>query len=178
MTFTFKGRKGRWGPCPAASRAGLSREGPGQREGRSEPLRGTKGNWPRCHLRPRERALEAALGRDARSLPEPGLPGHRDGGPGWVRGGESWRYRCLPGPSQGPPAQPCRPAGSSGCSRGQGSGVRGVDASPNLRGVPITSETLPVSVSLPPVTSLLGTSKCKMQKPGPTAAWRPAPAAA
>lgn len=59
-----------------------------------------------------------------------------------------------------------------------GCGVRGADASLSLRGIPIFSQLalplLPMSVSAstpfhpPLVTSLLGMSKCKMQKPGTT----------
>lgn len=114
VTFTFKGRKGRWGALPSG-RGAVSpwRAQGGRREGRS--CTEGHGSWPPWSCRrgwPRKGGPQGRPGDRCSALSHPGLPGHRDGGPGWVRGGESWRYPCLPGPSQGQPAR-----SAPGCPR-------------------------------------------------------------
>lgn len=163
-TFTSKGRKGRWGP---AQRGGPRAAG-GKGRGCSEGPRATgcaatcgpgsggpQGLGERCSGPPPP-PPPACLATETVVLS--GCVGVRAGGVAT---------------SQGPPAQPRGPVGSGGCGQGQGSG-----AYPSLRRPSLCLSLPAPPASLPPVTSLLGTSKCKMQKPGPTAAWRPAPAAA
>lgn len=92
--------------------------------------------------------LKADLAIDAQSLPHPGLPGYRDCGPGWVRGVRlevSLPTRPLTGTARSAPGARGQKPCSCGCGRGQG-----VDASPNIGGIPIISKTLPVTVSALP----------------------------
>lgn len=106
--------------------------------------------------------LKADLAIDARSLPHPGLPGHRDCGPGWVRG---VRLEV---------SLPTRPLTGTARSAPGAAGVRAWMPPPTSGAYPSFQRPSPCRslpsppFSLPLVTSLLGTSKCKMQKPGPT----------
>lgn len=180
------GREG-GGPCLAAAgrslhggpRAAGEKGAAAQRDTAAGRPGAAAGGWPR------KGGPQGRPGDRCSALSHPGLPGHRDGGPGWVRGGESWRYPCLPGPSQGQPAR-----SAPGCPRAAawrlwlrpGSGAwtppPTSGAYPSLQRPSLCLSLPSPPFSLPPVTSPLGTSKCKMQKPGPTAAGRPALAAA
>lgn len=118
----------------------------------------------------RDTAAQGRLEAGAPALRPLGLPGQRDGGHGWeagVRAGGILPTKLLTGtthPGPGPCGQwPCS------CVCGRGPGCRHLPPASGARAsFQRPSWACFCLASLPLVTSLWGTSKCKMQKPGPT----------
>ena len=179
------GRGGRsWAPAQGPGKAGSLSGGP--RAAGEEGHSSTKGpramDNPVTFCLPLEPQPWAGLGSrgpqgrleaGAPALPHPGLPGQRDGGRGWVAGVRAGGITAYQAPDRDHPPGAQVPAGS-GLAAVAVAEATGADDSPQPQGHthnfkdPLCLSALPTLASLPLVTSLWGTSKCKMQKPGPT----------